>query len=120
MPLDAASLSARMEEIIRPQVFMGAVLVASNNNIILNRGYGSADLEWKNPELTNYEVSYWIHHQAIHGRQHSSVRRAWAPEIERSGFEIHTRCPGELARYNNLSPAHAYFRHCEYYDISAR
>jgi CubicO group peptidase (beta-lactamase class C family)/ketosteroid isomerase-like protein len=53
MPLDAASLSARMEEIIRPQgateVFMGTVLVAKNNNIILNRGYGSADLEWKIP-----------------------------------------------------------------------
>ena len=53
MPLDAASLSAQMEEIIRPQgateVFMGAVLVAKNNTIILNRGYGSADLEWKIP-----------------------------------------------------------------------
>lgn len=44
---------ARLEQIIQPYVknhqFMGAVLVARGDSIILNRGYGSADLEWNIP-----------------------------------------------------------------------
>jgi CubicO group peptidase (beta-lactamase class C family) len=44
---------ARMEEIIRARVddksFMGTVLVARGDQIILSKGYGSANLEWSLP-----------------------------------------------------------------------
>lgn len=43
----------RMEQIIQADVsaktFMGSALVARGNQIILNKGYGSADLEWNLP-----------------------------------------------------------------------
>jgi len=44
---------ARMEQVIQSYVtakqFMGSVLVARGNDIILDKGYGSADLEWNIP-----------------------------------------------------------------------
>jgi CubicO group peptidase (beta-lactamase class C family) len=44
---------ARMEEIVQTYVqdktFMGAVLVARGSEVILSRGYGSANLEWNVP-----------------------------------------------------------------------
>ena len=45
--------SARMETVIRADVdrgdFMGAVLVVKDGVVLLDRGYGSANLEWKIP-----------------------------------------------------------------------
>ena len=45
--------TARMEEVIRAYTpnhrFMGAVLVAKGEQVILNQGYGSANLEWDVP-----------------------------------------------------------------------
>src|SRR5918993_3391615 len=45
--------AARMEEVVQTYVrdksFMGAVLVARGNEIILSKGYGSANLEWDIP-----------------------------------------------------------------------
>lgn len=42
---------ARMEQVIQAAVdkktFMGSVLVARGNDILLNKGYGQADLEWE-------------------------------------------------------------------------
>ena len=44
---------ARMDEVIRFQVdnknFSGSVLVASGNHIVLNKGYGLANIEWNVP-----------------------------------------------------------------------
>ena len=43
---------ARMDQIVRSYVdgsFMGTVLVARGDQVILSKGYGSADLEWKVP-----------------------------------------------------------------------
>ncbi|HEY2396585.1 MAG TPA: serine hydrolase [Rudaea sp.] len=44
---------ARMDEIVQSFVsgkeFMGSVLVARGDHILLNKGYGSADLEWNIP-----------------------------------------------------------------------
>ena len=43
---------ARMEQIIQPSVpirFMGSVLVAQNGKILLDNGYGFANLEWEIP-----------------------------------------------------------------------
>ena len=44
---------ARMEQVIQAAVekktFMGSVLVARGNEILLNKGYGQADLEWEIP-----------------------------------------------------------------------
>ena len=45
--------SARMETVIRADVdrgdFMGAILVVKDGVVLLDRGYGSANLEWKIP-----------------------------------------------------------------------
>jgi CubicO group peptidase (beta-lactamase class C family) len=45
--------TARMEEVVQSYVrdksFMGAVLVARGTDIILNKGFGSANLEWNVP-----------------------------------------------------------------------
>jgi CubicO group peptidase (beta-lactamase class C family) len=44
---------SRMEEVIRSYVssnqFMGAILVARNDQILLDKGYGYANLEWQVP-----------------------------------------------------------------------
>ena len=46
----------RMEQIVQfyvPQRFMGTVLVARDGNVILSKGYGSANLEWEIPNAPN-------------------------------------------------------------------
>ena len=54
--------TARLNQIVQPYVtkhqFMGSVLVARGDNIILNRGYGSADLEWNisNSPITKFRL----------------------------------------------------------------
>jgi CubicO group peptidase (beta-lactamase class C family) len=49
----AQDLSSRWEQIIQSQVtshhFMGSVLVARGDTVLLDRGYGSANLEWQIP-----------------------------------------------------------------------
>jgi CubicO group peptidase (beta-lactamase class C family) len=51
----AAPNLARMEQVIQSFVvqkqFMGTVLVASGNDILLNKGYGYADVEWNVPNI---------------------------------------------------------------------
>ncbi|RPI61430.1 MAG: class A beta-lactamase-related serine hydrolase, partial [Lysobacterales bacterium] len=51
--LAAAQDAARMEALIQPRVddktFMGAVLVARGDEVILSKGYGFANLEWSIP-----------------------------------------------------------------------
>ena len=50
----AAPILPRMEQVIQSFVmkdqFMGAVLVARGNDVLLDRGYGYADVEWKVPD----------------------------------------------------------------------
>ena len=45
--------TARMDEVVqsyvRDKTFMGAVLVARGTDVILSKGYGSANLEWDIP-----------------------------------------------------------------------
>src|SRR6185437_9359260 len=52
LPLTAQDIS-RMEQIIQSYVqnkqFMGTVLVEQNGHIILDKGYGYANLEWQIP-----------------------------------------------------------------------
>ena len=45
-----------VEYYVNDQEFMGSVLVASNEDILLNKGYGFANLEWQisNAPTTNY------------------------------------------------------------------
>src|ERR1700753_1709068 len=49
----AEAPGARMERVIQANVaakrFMGTVLVVKDDKIILDKGYGSADLEWNIP-----------------------------------------------------------------------
>jgi CubicO group peptidase (beta-lactamase class C family) len=54
LPLSGAAQDVeRMDEIVRyyvdNQMFMGSVLVARNGEVLLNEGYGSANLEWDVP-----------------------------------------------------------------------
>ena len=48
-----SKLVARLNQIVSSytpnNAFMGAVLVVEGDRILLNRGYGSADLEWSIP-----------------------------------------------------------------------
>src|SRR5579872_7096747 len=50
----AEETAARMEQVVQYYVdqkqFMGAVLVARGNNLLLNKGYGFANLEWDIPD----------------------------------------------------------------------
>lgn len=50
----AQEATARMEQVIQSYVdgkkFMGSVLVARDNQVLLDKGYGSADLEWNIPD----------------------------------------------------------------------
>jgi CubicO group peptidase (beta-lactamase class C family) len=49
--------TARMEEVVQTYVqnktFMGAVLVARGGEVILSKGYGSANLEWNVPNTAS-------------------------------------------------------------------
>ena len=52
---------ARMEQIIQanvPKQFMGTVLVAQDGKIVLDKGYGFANLEWEIPN-TRRQNSAW-------------------------------------------------------------
>ena len=60
--LAAAQDVARMEQLIRARVdddsFMGTVLVARGNDVILSKGYGAANLEWNiaNAPSTKFRI----------------------------------------------------------------
>ena len=51
-----------MEEVIRSYVnsnqFMGAILVARNDQILLDKGYGYANLEWQVPNSP--DTKFWL------------------------------------------------------------
>lgn len=53
IPCFAQDTASRMEQVVQWYVggnrFMGSVLVARGDKILLNKGYGSADLEWDIP-----------------------------------------------------------------------
>ncbi len=55
----AAPNLSRMEAVIQsfvaPKQFMGAVLVARGDDLLLDKGYGSADLEWNIPNSDKTE-----------------------------------------------------------------
>src|SRR6185295_3388728 len=44
---------SRMDQVVQPfasnKMFMGSVLVARGNKVLLNKGYGLANLEWNIP-----------------------------------------------------------------------
>jgi CubicO group peptidase (beta-lactamase class C family) len=52
-PCLAQDTASRMEQLVQSYVggkhFMGSVLVAQGNHTLLNKGYGSANLEWDIP-----------------------------------------------------------------------
>jgi len=54
-----SKLVARLDQIVTSytpnNAFMGAVLVAEGDRILLNRGYGSAQLEWRIPNAPDVE-----------------------------------------------------------------
>lgn len=53
VPADTAATKARLDQIAQAEVnektFMGAALVAKGDEVLLNKGYGAADLEWNQP-----------------------------------------------------------------------
>ena len=56
----AQNLQTRMDEIVQTFVankqFMGAVLVARGDEVLLSKGYGSANLEWEIPNTPTTKV----------------------------------------------------------------
>src|ERR1044072_471981 len=46
---DAQRMEGVVQSYVRNQTFMGAVLVARGGDVILSKGYGSANLEWDIP-----------------------------------------------------------------------
>ena len=59
----AQALPQRMQQVVQPYfdagVFMGSVLVAQNGQVLLNKGYGFADLEWNIPNsgTTRFQIA---------------------------------------------------------------
>ena len=70
---------ARLDQVVQSYVtskqFMGSVLVAKDKTILLDKGYGFANLESGHPEYSHHEVPPRIGHQAIHGGFHPAPRR---------------------------------------------
>ena len=56
-PCIAQDAPARMDQIVHSYVdnkqFMGSVLVAQNDKILFEKSYGSANLEWNNPNASS-------------------------------------------------------------------
>ena len=50
---DAASLDQVVQPYVKDHKYMGPVLVARDREILLNKGYGSANLEWEIPNTPN-------------------------------------------------------------------
>jgi CubicO group peptidase (beta-lactamase class C family) len=48
-PVDAARLDAIVQPYVQDKTFMGTVLVARGADVLLSKGYGSANLEWNIP-----------------------------------------------------------------------
>src|SRR6266513_2810870 len=46
---DAARMDEVVQSYVRDKTFMGSVLVARASDVILSKGYGSANLEWNVP-----------------------------------------------------------------------
>jgi CubicO group peptidase (beta-lactamase class C family) len=59
----AQASAERLQQVVQPyvdaQVFMGSVLVAQNGKVLLNTGYGWADLEWQIPNspATRFQIA---------------------------------------------------------------
>ena len=58
-----AAVKARLDEVASSHAkgddaFMGSVLVASDNEILLDKGYGMADLGWAIPNAP--DVKFWV------------------------------------------------------------
>src|SRR5687767_15721586 len=53
----AQTVDSRMDQLVQSYVsnkqFMGSVLVARGNEVLLNKGYGSANLEWNIPNAAS-------------------------------------------------------------------
>ena len=59
----------RMEQLIQanvPKQFMGTVLVAQDGKVLLDKGYGFANLEWDSPQHADHKVPPGIAYQAVH------------------------------------------------------
>jgi hypothetical protein len=86
---------ARMEQVIQAEVsgkkFMGSVLVARGNEVLLSKGYGSANLEWDIPNSPSHQVPFGIYHQAVHRSLDPLAGRARQAEGGRPGEEVFAR-----------------------------
>ena len=74
-----------MEQIMQsylPGHFMGSALVARGSEVLLSKGYGSADLEWDIPNAPNTKFRLGIDDQAVHGGLDSDARRTRQAERE--------------------------------------
>ena len=61
----AQDIAPRMEQVVQSYVsnktFMGSVLVVRDKTVLLDKGYGSADLEWDIPNSPTTKFLSLIH-----------------------------------------------------------
>jgi hypothetical protein len=116
------SNSQRMEQIIQFYVakkwFMGSVLVARGNDMLLNRSYGLANMEWDVPDSAEDEVSSRINYKAVHGGVDSAAPRAGKTERERSRQEIYARSTGNLGQGYEFQPTYGHLRNPKLHELS--
>jgi hypothetical protein len=66
----ASSINARMEQVIQSYVsnrmFMGSVLVARGNIMLLDKGYGFANLEWDTANSRNQSFAWAAVARSLH------------------------------------------------------
>ena len=108
---------ARMDQVVQSYVagkrFMGTVLVAQGDKILLDKGYGYANLEWQIPDAPEAKF-----------RLGSITKQFTAASIllleERGKLSTSDlvkkyipRCAGRVGQGHHLQPAHAYFGHSQ-------
>ena len=110
-----------MEQVIQSYVsgqhFMGSVLVARGNEIILDKGYGFANLEWEIPDSPIDEIPAGVDHQTVHGGFDPAPGGTRKAERDRPGEEIHARRPSRMGQDHDFQSADAHLGNSQLYEF---
>ena len=93
---------SRMDQVVQSYVanktFMGSVLVARGSEVLLSKGYGSANLEWNVPNSPGAKFRL-------------------EAEDGRPGEEVHAGCAGRMGQDHHLPPADAHLGDSEFHGL---
>ena len=96
-----------MEEVVqtyvRDKTFMGTVLVARGNDVILSKGYGSANLEWDIPNTPATKFRLGSVTKQFTAACHSAARGTREADARGSDQEAPARCAGGVGRRSRSS-----------------